>query len=714
MQGEHGSAGGGFPCGTCQHHCTTNADELLENTCAAGKTAATPPMCDCKENPAKVHCDKCNLNYCDDCDAGTHARGARKAHVRITIEEHMRGVGAKSGGGEKVAMCPIHEDNRLTFFCKHDRCGTTICALCVARGHATHDYVAISEASGTSRQELEKVVMLAANALVDVSEGITAVNERRKEAETSMEATHKEVQQTYKQVQAGLIAEMKTTQADTLTEGGRKEGMLINQKKKLETVKEWLENGLELAHRLQEGASDVEFMQKQRFLIGDLTAATSHGLPVHPVCGPSVTFVKGPELMVLIEKISTLDALGAISGIDTNPAACIAEGRGLEEAAIGFEGMFVVTTVDFEGKKRESGGDGVALTVVFVDGGGDGGGGGGGGAAGVAGAGGDSGGGVENAATTVVDQKDGTYTCKYTLPEGSPEGECQLAVRILGQHIQGSPFAVQASAGKRFVHTGAFDGNGVLHWIGTGCGKNEYENPHGKPGGVVAKMSTVGGGEASRFVDHAPLNQNNYTNSTANSWMSVDLGEGRQLAPDYYCLRHGDSGGNDRLLQWLLEGSNDDSSWTLLKTHGNYATGAAGAFGAPAAGGGLFGATATPGGLFGGAPALTAAGSGLFGATATPGGLFGGAPALTAAGSGLFGAPTAHAAPGAAGGEFFGLAPAAGVGLPNQGCSTASWPIEAAADGVFYRYFRIYSSEKGSSNNYGISCAGIELYGILR
>eukprot|EP00729_Bicosta_minor_P028897 gene28897-biopygen31640 len=104
--------------------------------------------------------------------------------------------------------------------------------------------------------------------------------------------------------------------------------------------------------------------------------------------------------------------------------------------------------------------------------------------------------------------------------------------------------------------------------------------------------------------------------------MLVDLGEGRHLAPDYYCLRHGNGNVHCRLLHWRLEGSNDDNTWTLLKTHANDRA------------------------------------------------------------------------------------------LPAQKNSTASWPIEAAADGASYRYFRIFQTGKDSNGEYGICCAGIELYGI--
>eukprot|EP00729_Bicosta_minor_P032573 gene32573-biopygen8576 len=626
FEAEAGGEGGGFPCGVCHHRCTTKASELIEDPAVekkegkggGGGGGTKRSLCECEEDSIAVHCSNCNQNYCDDCDRTWHGKGGRKKHIRIPIKEHMAAAENDGGGGAaaEVVMCPIHPSYPLTFFCKQDGCDTTICALCAAKGHSSHNYVDLSEASGATRQEIAAAVVVAGKALAAASNGITAVNKRRKVVEKAKQDAHAKAQQFFKKLQASIIARMKVVQADALVEGGRKDDVLGNQKDELEIAKERLENGMALATRVQKGASEAKLLQIKRLLINGLTAAAAHGVDLKPLCGPTVLFVADEALLALVGKIPTM---GAISGSDTNPAACTAEGGGLIEAMVGVEVGFVVTAVDFGGMKRDSGGDGIALTVVFV-------GGGGGGAAAAGGGGGCVGGGAAgNTVTSVVDQKDGTYTCKYVIPEGSPEGENQLAVRILGQHIQGSPFAVHVSAGKRFAHMGAFDGNGVLHWIGTGCGTTEYANPHGKPGGVVAKMSTVcNGSTPSRFVEHAPLNEINYTQDTANSWMSVDLGAGRHLAPDYYCLRHGMGVGGYRLIHWRLEGSNDDSTWTLLKTHANDRA------------------------------------------------------------------------------------------LPAHQYSTASWPIEATADGASYRHFRIFQTGKDSEDVDGICCAGIELYGLLR
>ena len=53
--------------------------------------------------------------------------------------------------------------------------------------------------------------------------------------------------------------------------------------------------------------------------------------------------------------------------------------------------------------------------------------------------------------------------------------------------------------------------------------------------------------------------------------MSVDLGEGRSLRPDHYCLRH-DNNGGCVLRHWRLEGSHDGRAWVALRTHTNDAS----------------------------------------------------------------------------------------------------------------------------------------------
>jgi hypothetical protein len=88
--------------------------------------------------------------------------------------------------------------------------------------------------------------------------------------------------------------------------------------------------------------------------------------------------------------------------------------------------------------------------------------------------------------------------------------------------------------------------------------------------GVTPKMSSI----ATNLSDPAHLLLHKHDGSTMsftkdeeNSWVSIDLGEGRSLIVNYYCLRHGNNTGRYRLLSWDFEGSNDGSEWTVLMVH---------------------------------------------------------------------------------------------------------------------------------------------------
>ena len=119
----------------------------------------------------------------------------------------------------------------------------------------------------------------------------------------------------------------------------------------------------------------------------------------------------------------------------------------------------------------------------------------------------------------------------------------------------------------------AFDKNGVLYYLGTKGGTCAYQNPH-TAGEVVAKMSSSGNGTPDRFVQHSATGGSTSrcnTGDKSNSWMSVDLGAGRSLVPNHYCLRH-DSHDGHVLRHWKLEGSNDGSTWTILRNHKNDST----------------------------------------------------------------------------------------------------------------------------------------------
>ena len=117
-----------------------------------------------------------------------------------------------------------------------------------------------------------------------------------------------------------------------------------------------------------------------------------------------------------------------------------------------------------------------------------------------------------------------------------------------------------------FRFESAFDTNGILHHIGTRGGTAAYRNPH-ELGEVVSSGSSFMMGAVEYFVEHAhaaPVY--NYTSNVPESWLAVDLGEGRSLVVDHYCLRSDDHDWG-KLRNWELQGSLDGQTWQTLRAH---------------------------------------------------------------------------------------------------------------------------------------------------
>jgi hypothetical protein len=116
----------------------------------------------------------------------------------------------------------------------------------------------------------------------------------------------------------------------------------------------------------------------------------------------------------------------------------------------------------------------------------------------------------------------------------------------------------------------AFGEGGVLHRLGTDHGRRAWVNPH-TDGKVVAAQSSMGSGDhPHKFVGRSDDGYC-FTNAQPNSWMSVDLGEGRTVVPTHYCLRTDENGGSYAVRNWTLEGKAADpgADWQEIRRHDN-------------------------------------------------------------------------------------------------------------------------------------------------
>ena len=146
-----------------------------------------------------------------------------------------------------------------------------------------------------------------------------------------------------------------------------------------------------------------------------------------------------------------------------------------------------------------------------------------------------------------------------------------IMAAALQQALFRSKPRARRGCGVACVFSSAFDTNGALYHIATQGGARPYRNPHTAGDVVVSSSKSEGNFRASVLVDHISEPCKNFksvVSGESNRWVAVDLGEGRSLRLDHYCLRS-DNYATHKLRSWNLQGTNDGVEWTTLRQHVN-------------------------------------------------------------------------------------------------------------------------------------------------
>ena len=170
------------------------------------------------------------------------------------------------------------------------------------------------------------------------------------------------------------------------------------------------------------------------------------------------------------------------------------------------------------------------------------------------------------------EQKKFDKMVNYYFPGNEGFVKTEGVLRPLGalkpKHQKGREFVFERVDNSVAKH-GKFDQSGVIHHLATEGGASGWVNPH-TAGRVAVAWSSVAAGPVEHFVSKFDARCGSYTNSNANSWMRVDLGEARALAVSHYALRHSGSHDGYALRNWELQGAEAaDGPWTTLRRHEN-------------------------------------------------------------------------------------------------------------------------------------------------
>lgn len=124
----------------------------------------------------------------------------------------------------------------------------------------------------------------------------------------------------------------------------------------------------------------------------------------------------------------------------------------------------------------------------------------------------------------------------------------------------------QGQAGVyHFTYSEDFDTNGILYFLGTKGGQEDYINAALRDEVAVCSSSLV--------KDSVPIHHlvgrdvhRLVTRPEDNAWMQVDFKD-KLIQPSYYTLRHYSSWDTECLRNWILQASNDGVHWVTIKKH---------------------------------------------------------------------------------------------------------------------------------------------------
>jgi len=123
---------------------------------------------------------------------------------------------------------------------------------------------------------------------------------------------------------------------------------------------------------------------------------------------------------------------------------------------------------------------------------------------------------------------------------------------------------------KRFEYQSDFDENGLLYYIGTNGGKEEWKNPvaTGKVKIEISHDKMYSQEMRKEDIIARTVTQSTYWGGSCPQWFQIDLGPEYRLLCDAYTLRHGYQHSNSYIQNWVFQGSNDAENWVTLHEGG--------------------------------------------------------------------------------------------------------------------------------------------------
>ena len=367
----------------------------------------------CDKKTSEVsYCFQCCIFYCDQCVAAHAILRRNREHRVLAIKDFQ------DKDYEDVLKRPVfcsrqdHQEEELKYYCKE--CETTLCQTCFALDHGGHALKLITEEVETQKLEIKSVIKMQRKHLEAKMKEGTQLDETYAQMIQQNEIVKREAQRfadsLIKTIQAKLQVIINTVENQTK----KSLESLTAKRNEIQRQINVIESSLEEADKLLKRSTKAEIVHLKKslqtiFQKVDQTEAIVHEPSSHH---QAVVFVENQKMLGVVnsEEIGFLE-----EPYRTKASESLVEGEGLKEGTVGSKAQFNLITRNAERKQGYDEKD--RVTVEFKD---------------------EQG---QECVTEVRinDNKDGIYNISY-FPR--VQRTIKLLVKVNGEHIHGSPFAV--------------------------------------------------------------------------------------------------------------------------------------------------------------------------------------------------------------------------------------------------------------------------------
>ena len=371
--------------------------------------------CD-KKSSQSLYCFQCCAFWCDDCIIGHNIIRTNRDHRVLAIkdfqDQDIKDV------LKRPAFCkrPGHEKRELEFFCK--TCEKPVCQSCAATIHGDGHYkILLEEAANERKAEAKSMIESQGQMARQMRNKIFQIDQHRANIEGKVANVMKSVDQFAKNIFASIeekkqkiINEVKNQEKQSLQQ-------LEIQRNAIKLEAQKIETGITNTETLLEQNSSIEIAQLDRKTIQTILQEEVRSEEEQVDCD-----LEGLRPFIFVEnetlKKAITEEIGSFKTFlpKTRAQQSNAEGKGINEAVVGLQTQFVMTTRNAEGEQCYDDRDYVTVEIRNQQG--------------------------QDCATKarVHDNEDGSYHISYFAKEA---GQCKVSVKVNEEHVHASPFAVQ-------------------------------------------------------------------------------------------------------------------------------------------------------------------------------------------------------------------------------------------------------------------------------